>query len=309
VDPYRELEALAASQGGVFSLRQARMFGISDDAVRRAARAGKLVVVHPGVLRFGAAPVSWLQAVTAARMWGGHSTWVSHRAAGAMWGLEGVPRGWVELTTVRNLRTPAAGVLVHRVKHMPACDVTTRGIVPVTNVARTLIDLGGVVSADELEAALDHSLRSGLTSLARLTQRLGELGGKGRPGSGIVRQLLAERRGQAPTESVVEARLSTVLRAAGLPAPTRQLVVRDGDRFVARVDFAYPKARVIIEVDGYRYHSGRSAWQRDIERNNALLALGWSVMHVTWEQIRRRPERVVSQLRTLLAASLVANRR
>jgi hypothetical protein len=109
------------------------MFGISDDAVRRAARAGKLVVVHPGVLRFGAAPESWLQAVTAARMWGGHGSWVSDRAAAEMWALEGVPHGWVELTTVRNLRTPARGIVVHRVKHMPACDVTTRGIVPVTN--------------------------------------------------------------------------------------------------------------------------------------------------------------------------------
>jgi very-short-patch-repair endonuclease len=285
------------------------MFGISDDAVRRATRAGKLVVVHPGVLRFGAAPESWLQAVTAASLWGGNGTWISHRAAGAIWALEGVPPGWVELTTVRNLRTPARGVVVHRVKHMPPCDVTTRGIVPLTNVARTLIDLCGVVSADGVEAALDHSLRSGLTSLARLTQRLGELGGKGRPGSGIIRQLLAERRGHAPTESIVEARLSSVLRAAGLPTPTRQLVIGDEDRFVARVDFAYPEARVIIEVDGYRYHSGRSAWQRDIERNNALLGLGWSVLHVTWEQIHRRPERVVSQLRALLAASLVANRR
>jgi very-short-patch-repair endonuclease len=128
-----------------------------------------------------------------------------------------------------------------------------------------------------------------------------ELGGKGRRGAGILRELLEHRGDTRPTESPLETRLARLLRRARLPRPVAQYeVVRDG-AFVARLDFAYPELRVGIEVDGYRYHSSRSAWQRDIERANALARLDWKLLRFTSDDLAGRTKQVVREIRTTLA--------
>lgn len=74
----------------------------------------------------------------------------------------------------------------------------------------------------------------------------------------------------------------------------------DGNRLLARVDFAYPVARLAIEADGYRYHSGEGAWRRDLARRNALAAQGWRVVHMTWDALEGRAAEVLSEIRRAL---------
>lgn len=97
-------------------------------------------------------------------------------------------------------------------------------------------------------------------------------------------------------ESVLETRLSRLLADSGLPHPERQLEIRDKGRLVARVDLAYPRARFAIEADGYVYHSSHAAWRRDRVRRNALTALGWRVLHVTWKDLNERPGDIVAEI-------------
>ena len=80
--------------------------------------------------------------------------------------------------------------------------------------------------------------------------------------------------------------------------PARQYEIRT-DRLVARVDLAYPEARLAIEVDGYRHHSGRRAFDRDRERDNELKALGWQVIRITHRLIRD-PSGFIEVVRTYL---------
>lgn len=93
------------------------------------------------------------------------------------------------------------------------------------------------------------------------------------------------------------------MRRAGLPEPVRQHTIYDRGRFVARVDFAYPHAKLAIEADGYRYHSGRARFESDRARLNALTALGWRVIHVTWAQLHDEPDQVIAQIAGMLADS------
>ena len=173
-----------------------------------------------------------------------------------------------------------------------------------TNPIRTLIDLGAVVGRETVELALDDALRRRLTSLKMLLGRLDDLGGKGRRGAGVLRSLLKERDPKdAASESVLESRLLGLLRRAGLPKPITQYEVRAKARLLGRVDFAYPDARVAIEADGYRYHSGRAAWQRDLRRRNTLTSRGWRVIHVTWSDVVGGGEEVVSEIRRALEHS------
>jgi very-short-patch-repair endonuclease len=89
--------------------------------------------------------------------------------------------------------------------------------------------------------------------------------------------------------------------------PARQHEVRDRrGRLVARLDFAYPRARLGIEADGYRFHSGRRVWTRDIERHNALIELGWTVLRFTWEDLQRREAAVAGRVRRFLSERLPA---
>ncbi len=92
------------------------------------------------------------------------------------------------------------------------------------------------------------------------------------------------------------------MRVHKLPAVIRQFEIRDKGDVVARVDFAFPEQRIAIEADGYRWHSGRVAWERDLDRRMELQRRGWLVIHVTDRQMRDRPARVIEDIRDALAS-------
>ena len=207
---------VAGRQHGVLSRAQALSCGLSPAAIGRRVASGRFELIFPGVYRVLGAPESWRQQVMAACLWAGAGAVSSHRTAGALWGLDGMPPGVVEITTLRRLRSPA--VLLHQSRLTPR-DATAIGSIPVTDSTRTLIDLGAVARREMVEVALDDALRRRLTSLKLLLARLDDLGGKGRRGAGVLRSLLEQRDPKKPPpESVLEARLIGLLRRARLPA-------------------------------------------------------------------------------------------
>jgi len=241
-------------------------------------------------------PETWRQTLMAACLASGNGAVVSHIAAAALWGLVGFEPGRVEVSVPRMQRRARE----HHIHHPIALargDVTTLDGIPVTTVSRTLIDLAGCVEPHVLEEALDDALRRGLVRVAQLRRRLDASGRAGRRGSRLLGEMIEVRAGYGRVpESVFETRLLRVLRAAGLPVPSLQHAI---GRY--RVDFAYPERRVAIEADGFRWHSSRARWDRDLARRNALALLGWTVIHVTWPQLRHRPEEVVDAARAALA--------
>jgi very-short-patch-repair endonuclease len=212
--------------------------------------------------------------------------------------LEGSAADSVELSTTRRMRR--SSIIVHFAA-IPKCDRSRVASIPVTSVTRTLFDLAAVASREAVEVALDDALRRRLTSLKQLLMRLEDLGGKGRRGAGVVRSLLVDRDPKKPPpESVLEARLIQLLRRAQLPEPTRQFQVSERGRLLARLDLAYPDVMLAIEADGYRYHSGRLAWQRDLMRRNALTSRGWRAIHVTWADVTSRGDEIANEIRRAL---------
>jgi very-short-patch-repair endonuclease len=201
-----------------------------------------------------------------------------------LWGLPGAD-GELEITVPRSRqRNHRCGAIVHR-SIVPGVDVSVVDAIPVTTPTRTLIDIAALLPRDVVEEALDDALRRKLTTVARMRWRIDASAGRGRQGIGVVRALVADRaHGRAP-ESVFETRLLRKLRAAGLADAVRQHPIYDGNRLVAVVDFAFPDARIAIEADGYKWHSGRARWQRDLARRNRLTDLGWKMVHATWDDL------------------------
>ena len=101
-------------------------------------------------------------------------------------------------------------------------------------------------------------------------------------------------------ESPQETRLRLLLVRGGLPTPVAQFVVRDGGRFVARVDLAWPDRRLAVEYDGV-WHGERGQFARDRDRLNRLLAAGWRVVFVTARDLHR-PQELVARVAAALAA-------
>lgn len=289
-------------QFGVVSRAQVLAAGGTARMIHNRIDAQVWETVHAGVYRLAGTPASWLQRLMAACLACGSEACVSHHAAAGLWQLRGFGEGPVEVSIWRSARR-RRDLKIHRVL-LDSVDLTSVGTIPVTTPARTLIDVAGVVPRDVVEEALDDALRRRLVTRSRLRWRINELAAKGRRGIKVIRELLdARETGVSVPQSVFETRLLRVLRDARLPTPSLQHEVRDRGRLVAIVDFAFPEARVAIEADGYRWHSGRVRWERDLARRNRLTALGWRVVHVTWSDLRREPRTIVAAISVALDAA------
>ncbi|MDQ6796673.1 MAG: endonuclease domain-containing protein [Actinomycetota bacterium] len=166
-----------------------------------------------------------------------------------------------------------------------------------------MFDLAGALHPARLERALDNTLARHLTTVVALGAITLELAKHGRPGSALMRTLLAERGADyvAP-ESGLEARFLSLLRDNGLPEPDRQVDV-GGDQWVGRVDFVFPGRRLVIEVDSSMHHSAALDREADRRRDADLWAAGYRVLRITDDQIWFRPRQVVAEVRFALAPS------
>lgn len=292
---------VGAVQHGVFTRRQAMELGAGRGLIDQRVASRRWELLYPGVYRLLGSPVSWRQSLLAACLAAGERTAASHRAAAALQRLPGGAEGLLELSVPKGRRVELRGMIVHQVRGFEPIDVSVVDAIPVTTPTRTLIDLATVISADTLEEALDEALRRRLTTVPRLRHRIAALGRRGRRGIAVLYALVEARAASRTVpESTLETRFLRLVRRAGLPPPVCQYNVRENGRVLARVDFAYPDILLAIEVDGYRWHSGRARWERDLGRRNDLTARGWRVIHVTSSDLEHRPDRIVRMIAEVL---------
>lgn len=294
---------LANRQHGAFSRAQACALGWSESQVERRLATGQWEVVLPGVYRFAGAPATGRQAAIAACLWARPGAVVSHRAAGAIWGLDGVTACGMEVLVPNNRRLRTTRLMVHRTNKLSRLDRTKREAIPITTPARTLIDLSSVLDEETLESAVEYAFRRRLAGERFLRQRLDALGGSGRPGSGMLRRILDRRCEDAALESRLEVKVWHLFVRSGLPMPIRQHPVQiDGRRY--RLDFAWPSFRVAVEADGFATHGGRRAFNADRRRIAVLGSAGWRVVPVTWSDATARGDEWLAALgRTLALAA------
>jgi very-short-patch-repair endonuclease len=191
----------------------------------------------------------------------------------------------VEVLVTKNLR-PRKGIILHRVKEIPAFDICRVSGIPTTATARTLLDLGGVLPEQKVEYALEHALRAHDVTLVRLRWQVGTQGVPGKRGTACLKRLLAHRpAGYRPKRSPLELKVLRSLREGGFPEPVyeHEIITPSGGRL--RPDFCYPDKKVAIECESYTYHGGRTIWRRDIERYRILRRMGWTVIQVTEEDL------------------------
>lgn len=280
-----ELAALAERQHGLVTTTQVG----SRSAVRWAVAAGRLAVVRRGVYRVAGAPPSPLRDLAAVLL--AVDGVASHRAAGWLHRLAGIAPGTLEVT-VFAMRTPRlVGVKAHRASVLYADDVTVVEGLPVTSAARTVVDMASCTGPVALQRLLDDCIVRRLCTaedVAACLERSEVRRGRRR----LVPLLDARSRSESHLEQLWLRRL----RRAGLEPPEvgYQLVI---DGRVLVLDFAWPAARVGIEVDGWQPHATRSRFDSDRLRDLAAVRVGWTTLRVT---SRTPPSQLFATLRPLV---------
>jgi very-short-patch-repair endonuclease len=222
---------------------------------------------------------------------------VTRRSAAAWYGWPLLnPSLNVELAVPRRrCPTPWPGARIVRTD-LQASDVTRVRNVPITTPMRTALDLAQHLPLAEAVATLDAACRRGGIPVNGLRFELRRLA---RPKPTLIAALVDPQRA-----SLYESLFFVLMLQAGLTPPRCQFEIRRGAVLLARADFAWPHRRVIVEIDGFEFHSDKDAFVRDRRRQNLVVNEGWRVLRFTPADLLLRPHEVIAEIRRALRLPL-----
>jgi very-short-patch-repair endonuclease len=245
-------------------------------AIDYAVKTGRLVVVHHGVYAVQYRRREPIALAAAAVLACGDGAVLSHASAAALWGMVTKWPPTPEVTVPGDRRRP--NITVHRSTTLTRALVRRHRGVPVTSAARTALDLKPSLTTPQLIRAIDEARLNGFLHTSQLAPSL--------------RALIDD---QAPTRNVFEAAFRKLCASHGLPRPAVNVKLAGYE-----VDALFARERVIVELDGYKFHSGHRPFERDRERDVVLLELGYVTIRITWVRIRDQSDREAARLRAIL---------
>jgi very-short-patch-repair endonuclease len=289
------LRSLAEKQHGVLAWRQLIELGLTEGQIKSRLNDGQLVPLHRGVFALGHRHIGlygeWMAAVLAC----GPGAVLSHGTAAQLWGIRG-SRKPIEVTRVSGHRRPH-GVRLHQTRSLPAEHITVEAGIPVTTLERTFLDNAPRLDEKQLEHDLAAADRSRRLRWPNLWLVLSEHG-RGRKGVKRLKRVAAEADPRlADAVSASEVDFLILCREEGLKMPQVNVLVEG-----KKVDFYWPKERLIVEADSYGFHGDPRAFELDHQSTVDLEVAGYRVHRTTYKMLQANPGPFLS----LVAASLAA---
>jgi very-short-patch-repair endonuclease len=280
---------IAGRQHGVVTRAQLLAGGVSRAAIGRRVRRGVLLPQYPGVYRVGHRAPSVEAEYFAAVCACGEGALLCGRAAAHLFALlkRAAPQPEVMTPTERRV----AGIRTRRCRRMDSHDATTFRGIAVTTVPRTLVDLAAALSLDELARACHEAGVLYRTTPAQVGAVL-----ERRPNSPGAARLRRVLHGDVHvTLSALERRFLALLRENRLELPQTNRVAAG-----RRVDCRWPARRLTVELDGYRFHGSRYAWEQDRRREREARAHGDEFRRYTYGDVFEQPRLMLRELQALL---------
>jgi very-short-patch-repair endonuclease len=278
---------------------QLRECGLMSQAIYRRVQKRRLIRLYANVYAVGQLALSSGWRDQAAVLACGPGALLSHRSAGHMWEVRRTSSMRIEVTAPRARRGPDA-IIVHRSRLIHPEDRAVVSGIPVTSVARTLVDLADVVSLPSLERAINQAELLGLFDLDALERTLARL--PNRRGRGRLRHALDVYRPRtAFTRSGAERSFLRLCSDHGLPEPKANLSVAGHE-----VDFFWSDVGLIVEVDGAAIHQTRLAFHQDRRRDRELAAHGYQVVRMT-ERDLQDPAALAGEMKRLRGSRAAAS--
>jgi len=279
---------LARRQKGNVTRAQLFEAGFTRDVIDRRVRLGALHEQFPGVYLVGHRAEPPLARECAALLYCAPRALLSHRTAGRLWEWPVPQIEAVELTVVGRHRRSRTGLIVYSMNAIEPAELRRHEGLPVTSPSLTLLDLAGVLGQEDLARCLNEARVQDLTDEELKTTLAAHPNRRGRRAlAGLVRAEIAE----FAVESEAEALCLRLMLDHDLKPDQSQ--ARIGPY---RVDFLYEAERLVVEVDGYRYHRTRDRFVRDRRRRAHLMALGYEVFVVSWPDLVDAPKQTMARL-------------
>ncbi len=293
----QRIAQIASAQRGRIASRQLIAAGVSSSTTSRLVARACLFPLHRAVFAVGhTAPIE-LGDETAALLAVGGTAALSHLSAAVLWGLlpPDASDGLIPVTASEDHRRRLSGVVVHRSGTLGADDIRIRSGLPVLSPARALLEIAELVTERRLELAVDRGLVDHIVRPDEIRRVLARTSGR-RGASLLNAQLARLTDGPTLTRSEAEERFLALIRQAGLPPPQVNRRLHGYE-----VDFYWPSRRCVVEIDGFKFHSSRRAFEHDRRKSAVLQAAGISVLRFTWRQLQEEPFAVIARLAALLA--------
>jgi very-short-patch-repair endonuclease len=284
------IAALASRQHGNITRPQLLALGLGADAICYRVRIGRLHRIFSGVYSVGHRPPSPLARAAAAVLACGPGAVLSHGSAATLWGIDA---HWhrppeVTVTSARRRR----GIAIHRSHALATADRTVHFGIAVTSPARTIFDIAPRLSDQSLVRAVNDARLAGHLRLADLSDLK-----RRHPRNPSTKRLESlVRPTEAPTRSQFEDAFLAFVERYDLPRPEVNQRVAGHE-----VDMLFRAQKLVVELDGYEYHSDRASFERDRNRDPDLLAAGFGTVRVTWERIQITPANEAARLHSILA--------
>jgi very-short-patch-repair endonuclease len=280
----RCIAAIAASQFGVVTYKQLIACGLGRGAVQRRVEAERLQRLWRGVYAFGHSELRVEGRLLGAVFACGEGAALSIRSAADQWGILATARRSIDVTVgTRSGRRRQAGIDLHCVRRLDPRDVTNLRGIPITTVARTLIDICSVVPDRMVERALEQSYVLRLIAPGAIEAALERA--PGRKTAPLKRLLAAQSHTPTLTRSELEEAFLALCRRSGMPDPEVNVQLHGYE-----VDFLWRRQKRVIEVDGYAFHSTRGAFDRDRRKDVDLELAGFPVTRFTHHQVLYEPD-------------------
>jgi very-short-patch-repair endonuclease len=229
----------------------------------------------------------------------GEGALLSHRDAAALWGLRDTVRSAIDVTVTGTSRRSRPRITIHSAAAIHADDRSEVDGIPVTSVARTLLDLAEVVSADQLRLAYEEAEKRRILDFRAVGDVVHRSNGR-RGLAALLALLDYDPTRAANAKSDLESMFLDLVRTAALPLPQLNAMVEGFE-----VDAYWPGARLVAELQSYEHHAHRQAFERDHSKLARLRLAGYEVLAFTHRQLRDEAEWVVEAVRAMLERARV----
>jgi hypothetical protein len=270
--PRRAVAEFASREHGVVALWEPLDLGLSRTGVKRWVAEGGLHRLYRGVYAVGHTVLTengrWLAAVKAC----GPGAVLSHISAALLWNLLRSSSPIIHVTTPG--RGSPRGLKVHRVRRLDEDAVAVVDRIPVTPVARTLLDLADVLQPRQLIRAIEQVERLQVFDLGPVERLIARSSGRR---TRALRGAIAAASGEPPRiNSDWERDLLDFCDDHDIPRPELNVLVEGYE-----VDALWRMRKIIVELDSYAFHRSRRAFEQDRDKYADLQLAGYLVLPIT----------------------------
>lgn len=288
----------AARQHGAVSRSQLLADGCSSSAIDRMVASGRLSLVLPGVYVVPGSPDTVARRRWLALLAIGPAAVLSFETAARINGLATVgDRGPTIVTVPHSGWQRLPGIRVHQISDLASLHVVEFEGMPVTDVPRTIVDLSAIWRRARMNIVVERAVDGHLTSDAAIGTCLQSVARRGKPGVRLLTAILDDRGpGNVPPMSELERAFAQMIRSSPIPEPIRQYLLPRDDGVRNLTDAAWPAVKLIVEVDGRRWHQRLADMKKDRDRDLKAAAAGWLVVRLLHEHVVGAPELTLSDL-------------